>query len=389
MIITNAEIMTMSDKLGNIKNGYIVIDGGVITDVGGMKSAPTGGGNVIDAGGRLVTPGLIDAHSHIGMWEDGLSFEGDDGNEDTDPITPHLRAIDAVNPMDRAFKEAFDAGITTVVTGPGSANPIGGQAAAIKTRGRRIDDMIIKSPAGVKIALGENPKSTYNDKSRTPVTRMATAFLIREALRDAAEYKARLEKYNADPQNEDKPEFDLKSEALLPVLRREIPLFAHAHRADDIFTAIRIAKEFGARAVLVHCTEGHMIAEDLKREGCPALCGPIMTDRSKPELANQTEAAPGILERAEIPTAIITDHPETPEKFLPLCAGIAVKYGMSREGALRAITIGPAKICGIDDRVGSIEPGKDGDIVIWDGDPLAVEGAPYMVIARSDSEKNE
>lgn len=387
MIIKNAEIMTMSDKLGNIKNGYIVIDGGVITAVGGMESAPFDDGNQIDAGGRLVTPGLIDAHSHLGMWEDGLSFEGDDGNEDTDPITPHLRAIDAVNPIDRAFKEAFDAGITTVVTGPGSANPMGGQPAALKTNGRRIDDMIIKAPVGIKIALGENPKSTYNDKSRTPVTRMATAFLIREALRDAAEYKERLDKHNADPESEDKPEFDLKSEALLPVLRGEIPLHAHAHRADDIFTAIRIAKEFGVELVLVHCTEGHMITDELKDEGYPALSGPIMTDRSKPELCNQSEAAPGILERAGILTAIVTDHPETPEKFLPICAGIAVKYGMSREGALRAITINPAKICGIDGRVGSIEPGKDGDIVIWDGDPLSIEGTPYKVIARPCSKK--
>lgn len=380
MLIINAEIMTMSDRLGVIKNGYIEIKDKKIASIGNMADAPEADVEVIDAGGRLVTPGLVDAHSHIGMWEDGLTFEGDDGNEDTEPITPHLRAIDGINPLDAAFSEALNAGITTVVTGPGSANPIGGQAAALKTRGRRVDDMIIKAPVGMKIALGENPKTTYNDKSRSPVTRMATASLIREALREALDYKTALEKYGADPENEDKPDFDIKSEALLPVLRREIPLHAHAHRADDIFTAIRIAREFDLDLILVHCTEGHLIADELAREGFPVLSGPILTDRSKPELKNQTEASAGMMERADIDVSIITDHPETPEKFLPLCAAVAAKYGMSKDGALRAITINPARACGIDDRVGSLEPGKDGDLVIWDGDPLSIEGSPYKVI---------
>ena len=379
MLITNAKIMTMSESFSKIENGYIEISNGIITAVGDMADAPQNADEIIDAGGRLVTPGLVDAHSHLGMWEDGLCFEGDDGNEDTEPITPHLRGIDGVNPLDRAFEEARSAGVTTVITGPGSANPIGGQMAAIKTRGKRIDDMIIKAPVGMKIALGENPKSTYNDKSRSPVTRMATASLIREALREALDYKRQLDKSETDPE-EDKPDYDIKSEALLPVLRREIPLHAHAHRADDIFTAIRIAKEFELDLVLVHCTEGHLIAEELKKEGYPILAGPILTDRSKPELKNQSEAAPGIMADAGLNVSVITDHPETPEKFLPLCAGIAVKYGMSRDSALRAITINPAKACGIDDRVGSIEPGKDGDIVIWEGDPLAIDGKPYKVI---------
>ena len=343
MLIINAEIMTMSDRLGVIKNGYIEIKDKKIASMGDMADAPEIGGEIIDAGGRLVTPGLVDAHSHIGMWEDGLTFEGDDGNEDTEPITPHLRAIDGINPLDATFSEALSAGITTVVTGPGSANPIGGQAAALKTSGRRVDDMIIKAPVGMKIALGENPKTTYNDKSRSPVTRMATASLIREALREALDYKTALEKYGADPENEDKPDYDIKSEALLPVLRREIPLHAHAHRADDIFTAIRIAREFDLDLILVHCTEGHLIADELAREGFPVLSGPIMTDRSKPELRNQTEASAGIMERAGIDVSIITDHPETPEKFLPLCAAVAAKYGMSRDGALRALTINPAR----------------------------------------------
>ncbi len=380
MLITNAKIMTMSQKFGIIQNGYINIQNKKITAVGDMTDAPDIDAEIIDAEGRLVTPGLIDAHSHLGMWEDGLSFEGDDGNEDTEPITPHLRAIDGINPLDRAFSEAFEAGITAVVTGPGSANPIGGSLAAVKTRGKRVDDMIIKFPVGMKIALGENPKSTYNEKSRTPVTRMATASLIREALREAADYKNAIEKYEADPENEDKPDYDIKSEALLPVLKKEIPLHAHAHRADDIFTAIRIAKEFDLDLVLVHCTEGHLIADELRAEGYPALSGPILTDRSKPELKNQTEAAPGILSRAGVSVSIITDHPETPEKFLPLCAAVAAKYGMDKEAALRAVTINPAEACGIADRVGSIEPGKDGDIVIWNGDPLSIEGKPYKVI---------
>ena len=384
-LIINADILTMDSSDTEFKNGYIVIQNKKIAKVGQMSEYDPSeytdcGAEIIDAGQRLVTPGLIDAHSHLGMWEDGLNFEGDDGNEDTDPCTPHLRAIDAVNPMENAFSEAFAAGITTVITGPGSANPIGGQPAAIKTYGRRIDNMIIKAPVGIKIALGENPKSTYNDKSQTPITRMATASIIRESLQKACDYLKNLEEYEKNPDEEEKPEYDIKSEALIPVLKGEIPLHAHAHRADDIFTAIRIAEEFGVKLVLVHCTEGHMIAEELKAEGYPVLLGPILTDRSKPELKNQSEATPAVLSAQGLSTAIITDHPETPEKYLPLCAAMAVKHGMDRSEALRAITVNPAKICGIDSRVGSIEAGKDADLVIWDGNPLDIMTKPYKVI---------
>ncbi|MCI5892689.1 MAG: amidohydrolase [Clostridiales bacterium] len=384
-LIINADILTMDSSDTEFKNGYIVIQNKKIAKVGQMSEYDPSeytdcGAEIIDAGQRLVTPGLIDAHSHLGMWEDGLNFEGDDGNEDTDPCTPHLRAIDAVNPMENAFSEAFAAGITTVITGPGSANPIGGQPAAIKTYGRRIDDMIIKAPVGIKIALGENPKSTYNDKSQTPITRMATASIIRESLQKACDYLKNLEEYEKNPDEDEKPEYDIKSEALIPVLKGEIPLHAHAHRADDIFTAIRIAEEFGVKLVLVHCTEGHMIAEELKAEGYPVLLGPILTDRSKPELKNQSEATPAVLSAQGLSTAIITDHPETPEKYLPLCAAMAVKHGMDRSEALRAITVNPAKICGIDSRVGSIEAGKDADLVIWDGNPLDIMTKPYKVI---------
>lgn len=380
-IIKNAAILTMDNNNSEIKNGYVMTENHVITAVGDMCDCPScADAEIIDADGRLVTPGLVDAHSHLGMWEDGLCFEGDDGNEDTDPCTPHLRAIDAINPLERAFSEAFAAGITTVITGPGSANPIGGQLAAVKTYGKRIDDMIIKAPVGMKAAFGENPKSAYNDKNQTPITRMATASIIRESLKKAHEYSEALRKYSENPDEEEKPEYDIKCEALLPVLRGEIPLHAHAHRADDIFTAIRIAKEFGISLVLVHCTEGHLIADELKKDGCPLLLGPILTDRSKPELKNQSETTPGVMSDAGLKTAIITDHPETPEKYLPLCAAMAVKHGMTRSEALRAITINPAEICGISNRVGSIEEGKDSDIVIWDGDPLDIMSTPYRVI---------
>ncbi len=379
--IINAKLLTMSEAFGEIENGYVIIDEHKIVQVGEMSRLfLKEGTEVIDAEGRTVTPGLIDGHSHLGMWEDGLNLEGDDGNEDADPITPNLRAIDAINPMDRAFREAFAAGITTVITGPGSANPMGGQLAAVKTYGNRIDKMIVKAAVGIKIALGENPKSTYGDKNQSPITRMATASLIREALHKAADYKEALERYLQNPTEEDKPEYDIKSEALLPVLSKEIPLHAHAHRADDIFTAIRIAKEFNVNLVLVHCTEGHLIADELKSEGLPVLSGPILTDRSKPELRNQSEACPAILSRAGMKVSIITDHPETPEKFLPLCAAVAVKHGLPKQEALKAVTINPAAACGIDHRVGSIDVGKDGDIVIWDGEPPELMGAPYKII---------
>lgn len=377
--VINAHLLTMDADGREIKNGYLLIKEHKIIDIGDMSELKAqSGAEIIDADGALVTPGLVDAHSHIGMWEDGLNFEGDDGNEDTDPITPQLRAIDAINPLDKAFKEAFDAGITTVVTGPGSSNPVGGQLAAVKTYGRRIDDMIVKAPAGIKFSFGENPKSAYDSKSQSPSTRMATAALIREALFKAAEYR-RLRGCE-DTEDTDKPEFDMKHEAFLPLLGREIPMHAHAHRADDIFTAVRIANEFDLKLVLVHCTEGHLVPEELTADNPPILSGPILTDRSKPELKNQTEAAPAILSKHGLHVSIITDHPETPEKYLRLCAAVAVKHGMSRSDALRAITINPAKACEIDGHVGSLERGKDSDIVIWDGDPLDIMSSPKIVI---------
>ena len=308
--------------------------------------------------------------THLGLWEDGMGVEGADGNEETDPITPHLNVIDGINPMDRTFKEAYEGGITAVCTTPGSANVMGGQAAAIKTFGRRIDKMIIKNPVASKVAFGENPKSCYGSNDNTPQTRMAIAALLRENLRKAEEYLFDLKSAEED-EDIDKPEFDIK--LLIPVLKKEIPLKAHAHRADDMFTAIRIAQEFDLKLTLDHCTEGHMIVEELLEEDYPLIVGPSLSERSKIELRNLTFETAGILSNAGKDICIMTDHPVIPLQYLPICAGLAVKYGMKQEKALEAITINPAKVLGIEDRVGSIEVGKDADIVIWDGNPLEIQ----------------
>lgn len=332
----------------------------------------------VDLEGAHVYPGFIDAHTHIGMWEDGLTFEGDDGNEETDPVQPHLRAIDAVNPMDRCFSEAVDAGITTVLTGPGSANPIGGQFAALKTFGKRVDKMIVRAPVAMKMALGENPKNVYHDKNQSPSTRMATAALIRDQLMKAKRYEEAVLRAEEDSEI-DPPEYDSKCEALLPVLRGEVKVHFHAHRADDIFTAMRIASEFSLDYVIVHGTEGALIADELAEEHVRVLSGPLLCDRSKPELRNLTPATPGKLSKAGVPTAIITDHPVVPIQYLPLCAALAVREGMDEEEALAAITCNPAKICGIDDRVGSLEMGKDADFVVFRSNPLLLSSKPEMV----------
>lgn len=379
MDIINASIHTMNDDNTVINNGYIKTENGIITETGEMSVYARGEGEIINAEGARAYPGFIDAHTHLGMFEDGLCFEGDDGNESTDPVTPQLRAIDAVNPFDRCFSEALESGVTTVLTGPGSANPIAGQIAAIKTYGKRIDDMILMAPAAVKFALGENPKSVYNDKNQMPITRMATAALIREALRKASRYMKDQTKANMDDELEP-PEYDAKCEALIPLLEKKIPAHFHAHRADDIFTAIRIAREFDLDAVIVHATEGYLIADELKKENVPVLAGPYMTDRSKPELKNLSRAATGIMCNSGVEIAIITDHPETPIQFLPLSAAIAVREGMDETDAIRAITSTAAKICKIYDRVGSLEKGKDADIVLFDGSPLDIMKKPKRVI---------
>ena len=377
MLIVNAKIHTMAGK--TIDSGSIRTRGKQITDVADGKLVPEGNEQVMDAGGAGVYPGFVDAHTHLGMWEDSLTFEGDDGNEETDPVTPQLRAIDAINPTDRCFREAVAAGVTAVVTGPGSANPIGGQLAAVKTFGNRIDDMILKAPVAIKMALGENPKTVYHGKNEAPSTRMATAALIREELFKAKRYLEDRARADAD-KDVDPPEFDMKSEALLPALRGETEVHFHAHRADDIFTAIRIAKEFHLNYVIVHGTEGHLIADTLEQEHARVLSGPFFTDRCKPELRNQTPACPGILARHGILTAIVTDHPVVPIQYLPMCAALAVREGMEPEEALRAITINPAKICGLDSRIGSIETGKDADFSIFRENPLSLTAKPEAVV---------
>ncbi len=379
MLIINGTVHPMDGPI--IGNGYVAVSGSKIAQVGPMANCPRSWeGEVIDAQGGHVCPGFIDAHCHLGMFGDALGFESDDGNEETDPCTPQLRAIDAINPLDRCFSEARAAGVTTVLTGPGSANPIAGQFAAIKTSGRWVDAMIVKAPASMKLALGENPKHVYHNRDETPVTRMATAAIIRENLRKAVEYGEKLDRAGQD-EDADPPDYDTKLEALLPVVRGELPVHIHAHRADDIATGVRIAKEFGLRCVIVHGTEGHLIPELLARENIPVITGPALGDRSKPELANMSLETPAVLHRAGVPFAICTDHPEVPVQYLPLCASLAVKGGLAPEDALAAITINAAKVAGLDTSLGSLTPGKEADIVVTDRCPLELLGQVRAVLA--------
>ncbi len=367
MIIINARIYTMESE-SPVENGFIRFHH-IIEEIGEMKDfSNTHQDEVMDAQGKYVFPGFIDAHTHLGMFEDSLGFEGDDGNEESDPITPHLRSIDAINPNDRYFIEAKQAGITTVASGPGSANPISGQFCAIKTHGTVIDDMILKAPVAMKFSFGENPKTVYHGKNQQPVTRMATAALIRETLKKAQEYAENIRLAKEKPDDYDKPDYDAKLESLLPVLSGELPVKAHAHRADDIATALRIAKEFNLNMTVEHATEGHLIADKLK--DFPCQLGPTLSDRSKPELRNMTFDTYRILSDRGTKVSIITDHPVIPINYLLLCAGLAVKNGMNEWEALKAITIHPAKALKIENRVGSLKVGKDADIVILDRSPL-------------------
>lgn len=367
LLLKNGNVMTMA---GPAFVGDVAIENGKIVAVG--QSLSYSDAEVRDVTGMTVMPGIVDPHCHIGMWEDAMGFEGADGNECTNPITPELRAIDAINPYDRCFEEAAAGGVTTCVTGPGSANVIGGQFVAIKTHGDSVEDMVLRFPVAVKAAFGENPKRVYDGKNQTPSTRMATAALMRKALIEAQEYNEKLEKGKADP--EKMPERNLGKEILARVIRRELPMKIHAHRADDILTAIRICREFKLRYTLDHCTEGYLITDKLKEaldEDCEGIIvGPLLTDRSKIELKNLSFKAPKVLEQAGIEYAMMTDHPVTPEQYLPICTAVAVREGASEEGALKAITINAAKITGIADRVGSIEVGKDADIAVFSGHPF-------------------
>ncbi len=370
MVITHAYIEPVVGK--TIADGYLRF-GAAIEEMGPMEQyVPKAGEEVLDAGGKWLLPGFVDIHTHLGLFGDGVGFEAEDCNESTDPITPQLRVIDGINPMDRTFEDAQNGGVTAVIVAPGSANPIAGQAAAIRTYGRRIDDMILKAPVAMKFALGENPKSTYNDRDETPVTRMATAALIRENLRKAQEYRMKQQLAQEDP-DFDAPDFDMKLEALVPVLNREIQAHFHAHRLDDIFTAIRIAKEFDLDYVIIHGTEAYLAPDIMAQEQARVVTGPNLLDRCKPELRNMSFSGPVVLTHHGVLCSICTDHPETPLQYLPLCAAMAMRSGLTRQEALAAITIQPARIAGLDKQIGSLEVGKDADLVLATGDPLELE----------------
>ena len=356
----------------------ILIDGGKIVKIG--KGLSADGAEVIDATGLQVYPGFVEAHCHIGLDGYGIGYEGHDYNELNDPVTPQVQAIDGINPFDPCMKMAAKAGVTCFATGPGSSNSIGGTFAAIKPVGTRVDNMIVKFPVAMKCAFGENPKRCYQKQGIS--SRMTNAAKIREALNKAKVYKAKIEAAGDDASK--LPAYDQKSDALIPVLNHEIPLKAHAHQANDIFTAIRIAKEFGVGLTLEHVTEGHMIVDELAKENLPLAVGPTFGHASKFELQNKTWETPGILAKAGCHVSIITDAPVTPLHYLPLCAGLAIKAGMDEYEALRAVTINPAEHIGIADRVGSLEEGKDADVVIVDGCPFDVTGVIKHVLINGE-----
>ena len=368
ILIKNGLVKTMAGE--DIENGQVLLDGDKIAAVGKEVSAPVDA-QVIDAAGCIVAPGFVEGHCHIGLDEEAIGFEGDDYNEMTDPVTPQMRGIDGLNPMDEAFFDAYSHGVTTAVTGPGSANVVGGTFLAVKLCGKRVDNMVVKNPVAMKIAFGENPKRCYGaSQKKMPMTRMGTAALLRELLVKAQNYREEMDAYEADPKNNKKPTYDCKLHAMLPVMRKEIPLKSHAHRADDIFTSLRIAKEFDLDITLDHCTEGHLIADELEKEGKGCLVGPTFGAKSKFELKNKCWDTPKTMVEHGLKTAIITDAPVIPLKYLPLCAGLAINAGLDEQEAWKAVTINPAVITGIADRVGSLEVGKDADVVIYKGNPL-------------------
>jgi imidazolonepropionase-like amidohydrolase len=363
LLIKNGTILTMAGV--TYKSGCVLINKQKILVVAEkIDESKYNITKTIDAEGLWVMPGIIDAHCHIGITEEKKGFEGDDCNEMTEPITPYIRAIDGINPMDSAFHNAVCSGITSVMVGPGSSNVVGGQFAFIKTTGRSIDNMIVLAPAAMKIAFGENPKTNYNDMEKMPTTRMSIAGMLREEIFKAVQYKKEKDKKGEDF------EPDFKKECWMPVLNGEIPLKAHVHRTDDILTAIRIALEFKLNLTLDHCTEGHLIADEIKQSGFPAIVGPSLASRNKIEVQNMDFKTAGILSKKGIKVAVTTDHPVTRIQYLPVCAGFAAKEGLGIEEGLKAITINAAEICNVSHRVGSLEEGKDADIAIFDGNPM-------------------
>jgi len=389
--ITNGKVMTITQ--GTLERGTVLVEDGRIVAVGEQVEVPEGA-EVYDATGKVVTPGLIDAHCHVGLFPDGIGWEHSDGNEMTDPITPHLRALDAVHPEDQAFKELVATGVTTVLTGPGSGNLIGGQWVCLKTVPKpSVEQMVLLEPAGMKMALGENPKRVYGEQKKAPSTRMGNAATLRTALVDAqnylekwrryeadlAQYQAKVEAKDEDAEEPKPPERDLQLEALGKVLRREMKARVHAHRADDMLTAIRIAEEFNLDLTLEHATEGYKIADILAEKGIPVTAGPIFFSREKYELKDMTPRNPGLMAKAGVKVAIQTDEMSA-VKYLTINAALAVREGMPEQEALKAITINPAEIIGVADRVGSLEVGKDADIVVFSGHPFDYRTVTELVL---------
>lgn len=377
LLVKNARLFTMEGR-GYIENGDVLTEGNKIIAVGENLSAV--GAKTIEAKGRYVMPGVVDAHCHIGLWEDTIGAAGADGNEATDPVTPHLHGVDSVNPADRSFQEALEHGVTTVSTGPGSANVIGGLFVGMHTYGKCVDDMIIKEPLALKTAFGENPKNVYGGRDRAPSTRMATAAVFREAFVSAQTYARKMA--NAD--EEKRPDRDLKKEVLAKALSGELLVKSHAHRADDILTALRLGREFGLRQTVDHCTEGYLILEELKRYGAKCILGPLLSERSKIELGNSTFKAPAAFYKAGIPFALMTDHPVIPLHYLMVEAALCVREGLPEYEALKAITINAADAVGLADEVGSLKTGKVADFAIYDGHPLDVRSHVVTVVAGGE-----
>ena len=367
--LTNGKIYTVT--AGMIENGTILMEGDRIKAIGAEIDIPIDA-EVIDCQGKMITPGFIDAHTHMGIEEE-IHPEGEDTNEMTDPITAQLRAIDGVNPFDIGFRDALQAGVTTVMVAMGSANVIGGTTTVMHTYGRDLNDMVLKEEAGLKMAFGENPKRVYGEQKKAPTTRMATMALARQTFYDAKHYMGKKE-----------DGINLAYENVAKALRKDIPVRLHAHRADDILSAIRLQQEFGFELVVEHCTEGHLIVPQLKEAKIPVAIGPSLSNRAKVEMEHVTFQTAGILAKEDICVAIITDHPCTPIQYLPLCAGLAIKNGMTEEDALKALTINPAKILRLDDEIGSLEEGKLADIVIWESEPFTILGKPAYVFINGE-----
>lgn len=370
LAITGGKVLTMSGT--PLDGGTVLVAGGKIVAVGTGLAIPDGA-TVINAAGKYITPGLVDAHSHLGVYSENYDWAGEDVNETSRPTTPEMAVVDAINPDDPGLADAVAGGVTTVMVAPGSANPVGGQCSIIKTRRREsVEAMLVKRHAGLKIAFGENPRRVYGEQKKAPVTRMATAALVRETLFKAKDYLAR--------QGEKDWKYELGLEAVARVIKGEMPLRAHAHRADDIVTALRIADEFGLEVIIEHATEGHLIADLLAQRQARLVLGPNLTTRSKLELKGRSFAAPAILAAHGLCFALMSDHPVLPSAFLPIYAGLATRFGLPADKALAAITADAAAILGVDDRVGSIAAGKDADLVVWSGPPLAVASRPLLVV---------